>query len=183
MLVQALLVPAIAINIAHDFGPRSVDKSIGISCVIGGVSGILVDTYLNLPFSPVLWTLAGLLVNGASASALLWLMLQRIEKLDEMAPHVPLYGLSMFDKIDTQNTGIIRADMIWSALKAGLIHENVRDVWEHIANEVATIGHVVDVFPGEMYSPMPVCIYGISREDFRSYGARITPIKKGWFYE
>lgn len=172
-LVQALLVPALALSIGREYGPGGLDISSIAAAVAGAMLGFMIDLNFNLPFSPFFWALAGLVLNGSIASALQSMIIKQIEREALMAPHVSEVGLRMFNRIDTAGTGVIRADQIWSFLRKEQVDDETKAVLEFIADTISGIGHVVDVVPSAQISAVPVCIYAASRRDLESYQARL----------
>lgn len=172
LLVQALLVPALALSIGREYGLEGLNTSSIIAAVAGAVIAVVVDINFNLPFSPVSWGLGGLVVNGFVANLIQGAIHRQVEREALMAPRVPAVGLAMFSRIDTAGTGVIRADQIYSFLRKNEVDDETRAVLSFIADTIGGIGHVVDVISGATISAMPVCIYGISRNDLRTYPSR-----------
>jgi len=180
LLVQALLVPALTLAIGREYGPGGLDTSSIIAAVAGAVIAVIVDINFALPFSPVFWGMAGLVVNGFVANQMQAAIHRQVEREAHMAPRVPAVGLAMFSRIDVAGTGVIRADQIYSFLRTNEVDDDTRAVLSFIADTIASIGHVVDCIGGATISSMPVCIYGISRNDLRTYPSRRQSAPAGW---
>ncbi len=171
-LVQALLVPALAMAAGREYGRRGMDIAVLVASIVGAVVSIVIAVNFNLS-NPFLWALASAVVNTLIASKIGTAILEQIRLEITMAPRVPEVGLRIFNRIDKSGTGIIRADQIYSFLRTNETDEEVKTVLTFIADNIANIGHVVDVVPSTHISAVPVCIYAASRRDLESYPARL----------
>lgn len=171
-LVQALMVPALAMAAGREYGPRGMDIAGLLAAIVGAILAIIIAVSLNLP-SPFLWALACAVLNVFIASKIGAMIFEQIQLEITMAPRVPEVGLRMFNRIDMTGSGVIRADQIYSFLRANETDEETMDVLTFIADNIASIGHVVDVVPTAHISAVPVCIYAVSRRDLETYPARL----------
>lgn len=180
LAVQAIFVPFLVLSLCLDFGPRWLKTGMLASIFVGAVMGAVLSVKLGLPYNAATWVFYG---GFASFLVALWFEISmRRDVLNQLklAPQVACIGVDEFKRIDVRSRGEIRVEDILTAIEKGRVNKQALSFLHHMAEHIASIGHVVEVIPPSYPGVVPVMIHAINLEDLFSYDARIRQRLAAW---
>lgn len=179
--LQGVFVPSILFLGTRDLGPKPMNWVFAGCCIAGGVSAFVLHSKLSLPFSPIIWTVFGMWATYLPGYHLHAAISGGAKDLVRFAPQVASVGLAEFDRIDVRGKGDITAGDIFAAIDEGRVDQQNHEVLRHMASNVATIGHVVQVFPSAIpEATYPAMLHAISRADLSRHQNWVTENLAAW---
>lgn len=176
---QALLLGFVTSEMARESGPNGVKTVSVLSAVISFVLAIVL--------SPANLIILGVLAFTVPTVLFSWwygekIVAAGVRKQLELAPQVVQFGLRYFDRYADKN-GISSAALHIALDEGDQFTDSERELLTHMARRISDIGHVVDmvvVAGGGMHGVAAMPVYAISREDLRSYQARLARRYSRW---
>ncbi len=178
--LQGAFVPSLLFFMGRDLGPKPLNWGFTAAVVLGGVVALVLHGKLALPFSPLIWIVFGMWATYLPGYFLHQSFSQSARDLVKFAPEVVKVGVSEFDRIDVGGRGEIRASDIYTAIEEGRVDQQYHAVLRHMAANIASIGHVVQVFSSGMPDVLPAMIHGISLEDLNRHEGWIEQHLSAW---